>query len=156
MENKNNNEEGYFTQRIELKLIREDSDYKYTSQKVQTDTEAYELFKAMEDDPREKMVILYLDIGQKVIGYNINSVGGIDRSDVYIRHIVTTALLANAKGIILYHNHPSGDCTPSEPDIETTKRIKDVCKLMNITVYDHIIIGEDNYYSFAANNLLQL
>jgi len=70
------------------------------------------------------------------------------------REIMVRTLLCGASNIVVVHNHPSGDCTPSKEDIETTKRILMVCKLMDIELVDHIIIGADRFFSFKANNMI--
>lgn len=71
------------------------------------------------------------------------------------REVIKSAILSNASGIILLHNHPSRDCQPSEADIAVTKRLMDAGELLGISVLDHIVIGEQkNYYSFVENNML--
>ena len=78
--------------------------------------------------------------------------GTIDESPVYTREIATRALLTNAKGVILSHNHPSGSAIPSRADIQTTKKIKDALAMLDINLFDHIIIGHDQTYSLADKN----
>ena len=73
---------------------------------------------------------------------------------VHPREVFKSAILSNAAGIILLHNHPSGECTPSESDIKTTKQLVECGNLMQIPVKDHVIVGGGNYYSFRENDLV--
>lgn len=80
--------------------------------------------------------------------------GGYDATIVEIREICKYAILNNATAVIVAHNHPSGNLTPSSEDIQVTKKIKEALKLFNIELIDHLIIHQNNYYSFSDNNLL--
>lgn len=77
------------------------------------------------------------------------TVGSISSTIVDIRRIVKQALLCNATRIILFHNHPSGNPLPSKADIAETEKLKKACDLFDISLIDHIIIGDDCFYSFA-------
>ena len=78
--------------------------------------------------------------------------GTVNRSVVYPRKVVERALYNHAVGIIIAHNHPSGTLQPSQDDKEITKAIKDALKTVEITLLDHVIIGNNDYYSFRNNN----
>jgi DNA repair protein RadC len=80
--------------------------------------------------------------------------GTIDQAPVYPREIIKRALFHEASAIILVHNHPSGDTKPSRADIELTNKIVETCSAVNIAVHDHVIIGNNIYYSFKSNLLL--
>ena len=80
--------------------------------------------------------------------------GTINRSVVHPREIFKNAYLASASGIICIHNHPSGDVNPSIEDKRLTKALVEIGKVQNIPILDHIIIGEDSYFSFMENELL--
>ena len=99
------------------------------------------------------MVMLVLDIKNNVRGAFEVSRGGLNASIVHPREIFKRALLLNAASIILAHNHPSGDTTPSREDINITKRLVEGGKILGIEVLDHIIVG-DNYMSFKGDNLI--
>lgn len=79
--------------------------------------------------------------------------GTVNNSIFDIRGMLQKALLLNAVSVIVCHNHPSGDCTPSQEDIDITNRIKAACNIINVPLLDHVIIG-DSFCSFKANNLL--
>ena len=85
--------------------------------------------------------------------YNVSK-GGISSTIVEIRHILYIALKTNSTGIILAHNHPSGNLKPSSTDINLTRRIKSACEIMDLNLTDHIILTKDNYYSFMEGGLL--
>ena len=98
---------------------------------------------------REYFKVLLLNRANRVLGVFNVSEGGISETVVDIRLILQSAILSNASGIILSHNHPSGNIQPSKADDMITNRIKSACELMNINVLDHVIITSESYYSYA-------
>lgn len=98
---------------------------------------------------KEYFKLVLLNKANKVLGITTLSEGGMDGTIVDVRLILQTALLAHSSNIILAHNHPAGGLTPSSYDDEVTKKIKEAAKLMDITLYDHLIVTRDNYYSYA-------
>lgn len=105
---------------------------------------------------REHFLVLMLDSKLKFIGVNTVSVGGLDAAIVDPRQVFKPALLANAASIILAHNHPSGDPKPSAEDIDTTLRLAEAGKLLNLQVNDHIITGENCYVSMKQEGYFSL
>lgn len=103
---------------------------------------------------REEFVVLLLDRSNRVLGYHLLSKGGLTGTVADIRLIFSVALESLASGIILSHNHPSGNTKPSNPDLQLTNRIKEAGKNMDITVLDHLILTKDDYYSFADNGMM--
>ena len=100
---------------------------------------------------QECFVIIYLDKKNDVIGYNINSIGGIDQSIVDVRLIFAVALKCLASAIICIHNHPSGNLKPSKSDVQVEKQIKKIADYHSISCLDFLIVTEDGDYSFEAN-----
>ncbi len=98
--------------------------------------------------------ILLLNTKNQLIKVETISVGILNASLVHPREVFKAAIKANSASIIIVHNHPTGDPTPSEEDNETTKRIKEAGKLVGIELLDHIIIGEDGYFSYKDKDLL--
>ena len=98
---------------------------------------------------------IYLDYQQNVIGASLCARGGIASCGIEPRQIFQHALLCNAAGIILCHNHPSGDTTPSCNDIKFSHRMVDACKLMGFELLDSMIIASDDYTSFAEKGFLK-
>lgn len=100
-------------------------------------------------DYRETFKVLYLNRRNQVLGYYTISVGGITSTMADVRLILQGALLTNATGIILAHNHPSGSTRPSREDDALTRKITEAAEIMNISVNDHIILTSEGFYSYA-------
>jgi len=109
---------------------------------------------AMAYETREQFRILFLDKRNVLIADEVQGRGTVDHTPVYPREVVKRALELSATAIILVHNHPSGDPTPSRADIDMTKLIVDTAKPLGITVHDHIIIGKDGHVSFKGLRLI--
>lgn len=109
---------------------------------------------AMAHGEIEQFRVLYLDRKNVLIADEEQARGTVDHVPVYPREIVRRALDLNATALILVHNHPSGDPTPSESDITMTRRIVQAAEVMGITVHDHLIIGKSRELSFRATGLL--
>nr|WP_254443656.1 DNA repair protein RadC [Ruegeria atlantica] len=102
----------------------------------------------------EQFRVLYLDRKNVLIADEEQARGTVDHVPVYPREVVKRALELNASSLILVHNHPSGDPTPSKSDILMTERILDACSTMGILIHDHVIIGKKEEYSFSTHGLL--
>lgn len=102
----------------------------------------------------ENFGIILLDGGNNVIKVKRLFIGGYNASLVDIRVVLYEAIKNRSIGVILFHNHPSGDFTPSKIDIETTKRLKKALNICGIQLLDHVIISKEGYYSFALHNLV--
>ncbi len=108
----------------------------------------------MADEKIELFRILFLDKKNILIGDEVQGRGTVDHTPVYPREVVKRALELGASAIILVHNHPSGDPTPSRADIEMTRQIQDAAQALTIRVHDHLIIGADQHVSFKNLGLL--
>ena len=102
----------------------------------------------------EQFRILFLDKKNVLIVDEVQQKGTIDHTPVYPREVIKRALEVSASAMILVHNHPSGDPTPSQADISMTKNIMDSAAPMGIVVHDHIIIGRDGHASLKGLNLI--
>ncbi|WP_421791170.1 RadC family protein [Hyphobacterium sp.] len=109
---------------------------------------------AMQHENVEQFRVLYLDKKNRLKADEVISKGTVDQAPVYPREVVKRALAHDASAIILVHNHPSGDVTPSTSDIEITKTIVEACKPFNIVVHDHLIIGREMTASFKTLGLI--
>jgi DNA repair protein RadC len=98
--------------------------------------------------------ILFLDKRNQIIADEIQQEGTVDHTPVYVREVVKRALELSSTAIVLVHNHPSGDPTPSRADIEMTKQIVAAAQNLGITVHDHIIVGKHGHASFRGLGLL--
>lgn len=104
---------------------------------------------------KEMVVAAFFDRKCRFIADEVHSIGSDSASIVSVREIFRSALRADAANVILLHNHPSGDPTPSREDLAITDRVAEAGKLMNVPLTDHIIIGDHCYYSFKEKRLLE-
>jgi len=109
---------------------------------------------AMARAPHEEFRVLFLDRKNVLIADEVQSKGTIDHTPVYPREIVKRALELGASAIILVHNHPSGDPTPSRADIEMTNEIGKAAKALKLALHDHLVIGRSGHASFKSLGLL--
>jgi DNA repair protein RadC len=103
---------------------------------------------------KEQFRILFLDKRNQLIADEVQQTGTVDHTPVYPREVVKRALELSATAVILVHNHPSGDPTPSRADIQMTQAIIDVAKPLGILVHDHIIVGKDGHASLKGLKLI--
>ncbi len=103
---------------------------------------------------QEVVICAYFDVKSRFLGDKFISKGSLSSSVVDIGSIIRTALDKNASKLVLLHNHPSGDCTPSRNDIAVTDRLIEGSGIFSIELCDHIIIGDNEYYSFYENKLI--
>jgi len=108
---------------------------------------------AMAFEEREQFRVLFLDKKNRLIRDEVQQEGTVDHTPVYPREVIKRAFDLSATGIILVHNHPSGDPTPSEADIEMTKKINKIATSLGILVHDHIIIAKEGHSSLKGLNL---
>lgn len=140
-------------QTIKLSLVREPVS-PYPS-KVSHAGDIYNLAKSLiGNEPREVILALYLDTRNKVIAAHRVSIGTLDASAVHPREVFGPGLQLSASALILCHNHPSGDPTPSSADRAVTNRIRAAGELLGVPMLDHVVIGECRYYSFAEEKFL--
>lgn len=139
----------------ETRLMRNyEADYD-ERERVRNPDEVVELLgEFFKDKTREHVVVLMLDNSNAVIGMTIPHVGALDQSVMEPRAIFQPAILANAAGIILVHNHPSGNPTPSPGDVATTSKFKEAGDLLTIPLYDHIVIGDGDHESMAEKGII--
>lgn len=109
---------------------------------------------AMQFEGREQFRVLFLDRKNRLLADEVMGRGTVDRAPVYPREIVRRALVHEATAIILAHNHPSGDPTPSRQDIELTQSIIETAKAIDVVVHDHLVIGREDVASFKMLGLM--
>jgi DNA repair protein RadC len=103
---------------------------------------------------KEQLRILFLDKRNHLIADEAQQTGTVDHTPVYPREVVKRALELSATALILVHNHPSGDPTPSHADIQMTQTIIDVARPLGIAVHDHIVVGKEGHTSFKSLRLI--
>ena len=105
-------------------------------------------------DEKEQFRILFLDKRNQLVADEVQQTGTVDHTPVYIREVVKRALELSASALILVHNHPSGDPTPSAADISMTKQIVDAAKPLGVQVHDHIIVGRTGHFSMKGQRII--
>lgn len=118
-----------------------------------TQLSAY-LRTAMAHEPREQFRVLFLDRRNQLIADEAMNEGTVDHAPVYPREVVRRALELSASALILAHNHPSGDPTPSQADIAMTREVIEAARVLRLSVHDHVIVGRDGLTSFRAQGLI--
>jgi len=138
--------------KVRVELIRESNTPPRPT--VTSPLEVVNLVKDLDKKDREHFLCIHLNTRSVIIGVEEVTIGSLNAAVVHPREVLKGALLNNAAGIILVHNHPSGDSDPSEDDIEITKRLVKACEIMGIEALDHIIVGGGNYFSFKEKNIM--
>lgn len=110
--------------------------------------------KIVGGDAREHFVILHLDSRHAMVGYQIASIGTANASLVHPREVFQAAIMVGAVAIIVAHNHPSGDPSPSAEDRAVTERLVSAGKILGIPVVDHVVIGDQSFVSFQESGLI--
>jgi len=110
--------------------------------------------KLMAYETKEQFRILFLDKKNNLLADEVQQVGTVDHTPVYPREVIRRSLELSATALILVHNHPSGDPSPSSADVQMTKAINDIAKPLGITVHDHIIIGRSGHSSLRGLKLI--
>ena len=125
---------------------------------IKTSRDAAELLKKNWDENKidfvEQFKVVFLNKANRVLGIHEQSTGGVTSTTVDIKLIFVAALKANACNIIISHNHPSGNLKPSQQDQELTTKIKMAGKLLDILLFDHIIVTSEGHFSFADEGLI--
>jgi len=144
-----------------IKLIQEVSRYYLKERMInrpvcQCSQEVFDfLYHALRDARREKFKVLFMDAKNRIVEEETIFEGTVDSSAVYPREIIKAALKHEATSLIFVHNHPSGDPTPSLSDKDITRDLVFAANTVHIRVLDHIIIGNNRYYSFADEGLIE-
>ena len=112
------------------------------------------IYAEMADLKHEEFYVLYLNRKNDVLAHKNISTGGVGGTVVDIKIVLKHGIDLLATAMIAVHNHPSGNISPSQQDIELTKKLKDAGKLLDITLVDHVILGEKRYYSFADEGMI--
>ena len=132
---------------VQVKLIREKS-MLYKGRMIRSPHDAYQLMiEFLGDVDREHFIVLCLDTKNQPTCIQTVHIGSLNSSIVHPREVLKSALLSNAASIIVAHNHPSDNSSPSPEDIQVTKRLENACNILGMNLLDHLIICTDNYNS---------
>ena len=138
--------------RYRKEVVREDAPA-WVSMRFTSPSQVFEMFRDLRQEAKEHFIALHLDGKNRIICFDRVSIGSLNHSIVHPREVFKTACLSSAAAILLLHNHPTGDTSPSREDLEITRRIREAGDLLGIKVLDHIIIG-DSYLSFVEQGLI--
>lgn len=137
---------------VKIKMVKESS-VKYENRRIKNPWDAYKIFNDYIDDSNKEMfVLMCLNNKNEPTHISTISIGSVNESIATPAEVFKVALLSNANKIMVCHNHPSGDPQPSESDRNITERLYDSGAIIGIKLLDHIIIGDDVYYSFKEND----
>lgn len=140
--------------RVRLSLVRERADQPYVLRAAGDVVPLVREF--LRDDPRERFMVVYLDVRHRPIAVHDAHTGTCDGTLVHPREVFGPALQLAASAIVIVHNHPSGDPTPSAEDKKVTERLRSVGELVGIEVLDHVVLGDVRYFSFASEQILPM
>ena len=130
------------------------TDYLKTGTRFTEPRQVFETFRFLMHETKEMFLTLHLDGKNRIICMDLVSIGSLNQSIVHPRSVFQTACLSNAAAILLIHQHPTGDPSPSAEDISITRRLKEAGEIMGIKVLDHIIVGDGEYVSFVERGLV--
>jgi DNA repair protein RadC len=127
----------------------------FNNRKITSPQDVAEIFiPLLRDELKEKFILVCLNSANKIIGHEIISVGNLNSSVVHPREVFKAAIDQRSASIILLHNHPSGNPDPSNEDISITKKMVESGKILDIPVFDHIIIAGNSFTSFVEKRLI--
>ena len=139
---------------VSIKMVKESS-FLYRTRQILSPNDAYEMIKEqLEGLDREQFIIACLNTKNEPTNISVVSVGSLNKAIVHPREVFKTAILSNAASIMAFHNHPSGETTPSQQDIQLTKRLYEAGELLGIKLLDHLIIGDGTFTSLKEKGYL--
>ncbi|WP_236932666.1 JAB domain-containing protein [Geosporobacter ferrireducens] len=140
---------------VKIKMVKESS-ILYAKRRINSPSDGVDLVKDfLEGEDRECFLAVFVNTKNEPTAIHTVSIGTLNASLIHPRELFKVAINANSSGILLFHNHPSGDPTPSQEDISITKRLVEAGNIMGIKILDHCILGDNSkFYSFKENNLI--
>ena len=149
-----NDSKGNYIPKVQISMVKEIyvSNTAYRCSEDVANSEIAE--KELRNSDREKFICIHFSINNKIISYEVVSMGSLTSSIVHPREVFKAAILANAASVVFLHNHPSGSTEPSTDDIEITNRLCKAGSILGINVLDHIIITTNDWLSFRQKGLL--
>lgn len=145
----------YKLQQVDVRLRLQDGPAYYSNKPIENMRDAVDVMRdVLKELDREWVIVVNCDTQLKPVNFSVVSIGSVNESLVPIQNIMKSAILSNCDQILLMHCHPSGNLQPSSQDFEITRRLLEACKLMGMTLLDHIIVGgvSGDIYSFRSNS----
>ena len=139
---------------VSIKMVKESS-FQYLARQILSPNGAYQMIKEqLEGLDREQFIIACLNTKNEPTNITVVSVGTLNKAIIHPREVFKTAILSNAASVMAFHNHPSGETTPSQQDIQLTNRLYEVGELLGIKLLDHLIIGDRTFTSLKEKGYL--
>ena len=138
--------------RYRMEVVRENAP-QWVTTRFTSPRQIFEIFKDLQLETKEHFITLHLDGKNRVVCLDRVSVGSLNQSIVHPREVFKSACMSGAAGIVMIHNHPTGDPVPSKEDLDITRRLKECGELLGIRILDHIIIDE-TYLSMVEQGVL--
>ena len=139
---------------VSIKMVKESS-FLYQTRQILSPNDAYEMIKdQLQDLDREQFMIACLNTKNEPTNISVVAVGTLNKAIVHPREVFKTAILSNAASVMVFHNHPSGETTPSQQDIQLTSRLYEAGELLGIKLLDHLIIGDNSFTSLKEKGYL--
>ncbi|SCN02056.1 JAB domain-containing protein [Bacillus wiedmannii] len=139
---------------VRLKMVKEGSLF-YKERRIESPENASALLKQfLGEMDREYFIVLCLDTKNQPTAINVCHIGSLNASIVHPREVLKPAIISNAASIIVAHNHPSNDPTPSREDIEVTKRLAEAGKVIGVELLDHVIVCSDSFVSLKEKGYI--
>ena len=138
---------------FEILTVRDEVSSYFSNNRYTDPQQVFDAFQWLQRETKEWFLSLHLDGKNRIVCIDIISIGSLNQSIVHPRETFKTALLSSAAAIILVHNHPSGDPTPSHEDLSITRRLREAGEILGVKVLDHIIVGE-TFASFVSQGLM--
>lgn len=140
---------------FEISRRAESQDKWYSNKPISSPKDIAEIFiPLLRDEVKEKFYVICLNTANKIIKYELISVGNLNSSVVHAREVFKVAIENNSANIIILHNHPSGNLEPSNEDISLTRKLVEAGKILDILVFDHIIIGGNQFISLVEKRVI--
>lgn len=136
-----------------LQMVQEKA-FEYKSNRITSASDVYAELVEYSTKSQEHFLLITLDGASNIIKKRVIHIGTINQSLVHPREVFRPAIIDNAVGVIIAHNHPSGTLEASRADIQITQRLKEVAKLVGIELLDHVILSKQGYYSFSDEGIL--
>lgn len=140
---------------IELRYRMTEVESDVIGAKTSCSREVAELFRDLQNEAKEKFIVINLDTKHRIMCFEVVAIGTVDRITMRPMEVFRTSIVVNAASAIVVHNHPSGDPTPSQSDIDLTEKLLRIADDLGLTLLDHIIIGAEGYVSFADERILK-
>jgi DNA repair protein RadC len=137
-----------------LEVREEVAQYLQADRRYTAPAQVAEIFSFLHNEVKEHFFTVHLDGKNRILCLDLVSIGSLNQAIVHPREVFKTSLITSAAALLLVHNHPTGDPTPSAEDIAITRRLKEAGEIIGIKVLDHVIVGTEGYLSFVERGLL--